>query len=1322
MRFAQFTVAMLFILLGGGMAHGQLQALIDATPSGGGVTLPAGETFTGSITISQPITIDGNGSTLDASGESFGISIASNVDGVTIEGFTIIGDASTMSGITVNPGASNVNILNNDISGMALPNPNGSPLSYGILCWGNSDPVNPPMNILIEGNYIHGVSGTAISLGDNTEGVTISNNHFYDIQQVLVNGAPWSSGVVAGQANNLAISGNDMDGLGYASALTACIGVTLDLNQYTGGTSLMLLASLPNSILPDATEWWSLEAEALGYISYFNSADAQAATDQAYTASMIPTILSSSHPGCTDAEACNYDAEALFDDGSCGTDADADGLCDSEDNCSDTSACNYDDHFATECLEEDVCGECGGGDAGDTDADGICDTVDNCTDVEACNFDNYSNAICLYPDTCGVCGGDGILEGACDCAGNVEDICGVCGGNNEGDTDGDGLCDTDDECVDTTACNFMNPLALECLHLDSCGVCGGDGPDLTFQLDEVFAYDESEMGDVSSDAAAPMSIPFMGAGSYTLSGEAINFRQINSDPEYFTIDIPVGFELTGIQLLEYDQSSYVEANDSISLPFGNGGFMGVGSGNSLPVINSPDDFGAAAMALDGGALVGVHSGSQPGNDLLDDLAQAMNFGYGLIIPGFEGSLGEESWTFMFKEGNEMTGTEEAYVSWTLSLEVSATDDEAYLALYDCNGDCLTDTNENGTCDQLEEAGCLDPIATNYNASATLSDDCDYSVSCAPEFDPEIEEVTYVSCLEDLPMAIPVREAVNPCDSSLSVVVSEILELDTVTPCEQFITFQHVALNLGQGLLTVALETYQVQDVTGPEISSIPENLVIACTDDSTAYGIVEAMDSCHGVADISYSTAVDTNIVVTPLCLGNYAMVRTVTASDVCGNVTDASYVVTVKDQLPPVLEYVPMSDTLTCDMPAPTELPDYNDACSEVSDFTLSEDTLAGDCPQNYTLIRTFTAEDECGNASSANQHVVFIDTLAPSILTMPADLLLSCEEAVEDSMITAADACATVIIDYSDSITAGDCPQNFTIERWHTAEDQCGNAALHMQTIAVLDTVAPKFTDLEAFVSTSCGDAYMVYAAAEDTCSEVTLTFASFSAYGAPTPGQQIRLYTAMDECGNSTEGIQMVSFTNAGACSGCTNETAQNYDATALLDDGSCDFGGVYTQGGDCNIDTDEDGICDQLEIPGCLDTLACNYTAYATDSVPELCAYPLDPARDCNGDCLEDEDGDGICDTEEVAGCRDILACNFNYFASDSDESLCNYGCQGCTYAQATNFDDDADQDDGSCEFNLNEVVVETCDGDADGDGQVGIHDLLSVLEEYGSYCD
>ena len=319
-----------------------IQDAIDAASAGDAITVAAG-TYAESLTLDKGLSLDGNGATLDVSGLAVGISIQSDVDGVTLDNLTIVGDASTYSGITVNPGASNVSLLNNNISGMALSNPgNSSPLSYGILCWGNADPINPPSNILIEGNEIHGVSGTAISLGDNTEGVTISNNHFHDIAQVLVNGAPWSSGVVAGQANNLAITGNNMEGLAYASALTACTGVTLDANQYSGGTATMLLASLPNSFLPDATDWWSLEAAAIGYIYYFNSAAAQALTDAGLQAAGIPTTLSSSNPGCMESTACNYDSTALtednsctypvhpdFDcDGNCNNDADGDGICD----------------------------------------------------------------------------------------------------------------------------------------------------------------------------------------------------------------------------------------------------------------------------------------------------------------------------------------------------------------------------------------------------------------------------------------------------------------------------------------------------------------------------------------------------------------------------------------------------------------------------------------------------------------------------------------------------------------------------------------------------------------------------------------------------------------------------------------------------------------------------------------------------------------------------------------------------------------------------------------------------------------------------------
>ena len=81
----------------------------------------------------------------------------------------------------------------------------------------------------------------------------------------------------------------------------------------------------------------------------------------------------------------------------------------------------------------------------------------------ACNYDENSNAdngSCLYTDACGVCGGQGIPMGACDCDGNMLDALGVCGGGCESDMDGDGVCDSEDECMG---------------EFDECGVCNGPG-------------------------------------------------------------------------------------------------------------------------------------------------------------------------------------------------------------------------------------------------------------------------------------------------------------------------------------------------------------------------------------------------------------------------------------------------------------------------------------------------------------------------------------------------------------------------------------------------------------------------------------------------------------------------------------------------------------------------------------------------------------------------------------------------------------------------------------------------------------------------------
>ena len=128
---------------------------------------------------------------------------------------------------------------------------------------------------------------------------------------------------------------------------------------------------------------------------------------------------------------------------------------------------------------------------------------------------------------------------------------------------------------------------------------------------------------------------------------------------------------------------------------------------------------------------------------------------------------------------------------------------------------------------------------------------------------------------------------------------------------------------------------------------------------------------------------------------------------------------------------------------------------------------------------------------------------------------------------------------------------------------------------------------------------------------------------------------------------------------AVPGCIDETACNFDATATEDDGSCTYAdpGLNCDGS-CIADTDGDGICDGDEVPGCTDDTACNYDVTATDD-DSSCTY-ADPGLNCDGSCIEDTDGDGICDGDELAGCTDNTALNYDENATDDDGS-CEYGC-------------------------------------------------------------
>ena len=139
------------------------------------------------------------------------------------------------------------------------------------------------------------------------------------------------------------------------------------------------------------------------------------------------------------------------------------------------------------------------------------------------------------------------------------------------------------------------------------------------------------------------------------------------------------------------------------------------------------------------------------------------------------------------------------------------------------------------------------------------------------------------------------------------------------------------------------------------------------------------------------------------------------------------------------------------------------------------------------------------------------------------------------------------------------------------------------------------------------------------------------------------------------------------------GCQDMTACNYNSEAVYEDESCEYPETYYTCEGCINDTDGDGVCDELEIVGCTDSSACNYDPEATDSA-DICTYP-DTGYDCEGVCLADSDGDGVCDEFEIVGCTDNTACNYD--ANATDAGNCTYPAVGYDCAGVCLNDADGD---------------------------------------------
>lgn len=196
------------------------------------------------------------------------------------------------------------------------------------------------------------------------------------------------------------------------------------------------------------------------------------------------------------------------------------------------------------------------------------------------------------------------------------------------------------------------------------------------------------------------------------------------------------------------------------------------------------------------------------------------------------------------------------------------------------------------------------------------------------------------------------------------------------------------------------------------------------------------------------------------------------------------------------------------------------------------------------------------------------------------------------------------------------------------------------------------------------------------------------------------------------------------------GCVDQNAANFNPNATTDNGSCLFYGC-TYSFAANFDPNanaEDGSCVVTAlIEGCTNAAAFNYNENAQVDDGSCvyvqfisgCTYIDAPNYNPLAD-VDDGSCDLECETTVIYGCTDSQAINYMPSAEEDDGScLHDTNIYGCTYSNGFNHDPFATYDDGSCIFE-NDALL--CPADLNFDGVINAVDLSIFLSAFGSFCN
>ena len=324
-----------------------------------------------------------------------------------------------------------------------------------------------------------------------------------------------------------------------------------------------------------------------------------------------------------------------------------------------------------------------------------------------------------------------------------------------------------------------------------------------------------------------------------------------------------------------------------------------------------------------------------------------------------------------------------------------------------------------------------------------------------------------------------------------------------------------------------VDTNEPVIVFDPEI---PE--VFNCVDD-VVWPEISASD-CSSVA-VGWDG--EPNIIVHD-CPNNFTLTREAFATDDCGNEVTMYYTIAVIDEQPPQFIDLLTDETIQCDNSAAIDLalsavPTFDDGCNEGS-LNIDIVLINGVCPQNYTVEKTFVAEDACGNQSEPHTITITVeDTEAPTITLPSGGFVIECGQpfVLDDPVVE--DNCDFGIISLeTDTVETGDLSDGDLMSTiTYISTDACGNSSQSEVVVNIVDTQPPYFTSFPPDLVVACGDDYPDDTVSyEDACDpDAFLVDYELQIDIQPCANNTVvsSIYTISDGAGNETTQTQSTTF---------------------------------------------------------------------------------------------------------------------------------------------------------------------------------------------------